>query len=546
MRSIQTKFIALIIVGIVLSASFIGLIALYRVDKNANNESTAMLNQLASTNAAEINGLMGRIEQSVEVIAGCASDFVDDIDRFSDESYREEYMNYLEPIMLNAAYSTDGSVAVYIRLNPDISSPVSGSFFIKTGSDIDFRPEPVTDLSLYEPSEIERVGWYYIPVEAGEPTWVGPYVNKNINVYMVSYVIPVYVDDTLLGIVGMDIDFSMLEKSVDSITLYETGYAYLADEDFVIVYHRDLEKGVSAADNNINFVSMYDKYSTDDYEGNLYEYVHNGVKRRMSFRQLNNGINLYVTAPQSEIDSVKNDLVLQIIVITVIVALAFAIVTLLICRSLIKPLKRLTAAAEEISTGNLDVDISVQTKDEIGTLASVFRNTVSKLKLYIDKINKLAYIDSLTGTQNKTAYTDAVKAIEARIEKGTARFAVAVLDINGLKQINDTKGHYYGDLLISGAAKLIYTAFIGCPIYRIGGDEFAVIMEDINYDSRKALFAKLGKLLDDERERGGEQCISIAGGMSEFDPKNDRCYDDVFMRADSAMYENKKTIKEEI
>ncbi len=544
MRSIQTKFIALILIAIVLSSTLIGIIAINRLEKNANSESSSLFNQIASTNAADINRLMGRIEQSVKVIAGCATEYVDSIEDFSNENFYDHYMEYLEPILLNAADSTDGSVAVYIRLNPDISTPVAGLFFTKTGDDTELTPEPNTDMSLYDPSEVERVGWYYIPVSAGKPTWVGPYLNENINIYMISYVIPIYCGDDLIGIVGMDIDFTMLEESIDRIKVMDTGYAYLADPDFNIVYHRMLDKGVSASDEKINFVSVYNKYATDDTYGNLYEYEHNGAKRRMSYRPLNNGIYLCVTAPQSEIDASKNEVSMQIVIITIVIATVFVAVTLIICRTLIRPLRKLTKAAEKISTGNLNVDIPVQTKDEIGTLASVFSNTVDKLREYIERINKLAYIDALTGVENKTAYNDTVIRLEKSIRKGEAEFAVAVLDINGLKQTNDTHGHHYGDMLISNAAKLISTTFHECPLYRVGGDEFVVVFEGDHYHDRESFCADFTAAMENEHNRDTNIPISIAFGISAYDPEHDESFNDVFSRADVAMYRNKREIKE--
>ncbi len=546
MKSISTKFIALILAGIVISSSLIGIIAVIRVDKNTNNSTTAMLNTLANWHASEINGLMGRIEKSVEVIAGCAEKYVQSADQLYDEDFCDEYMEYIDSILLNAANATDGSVSVYIRLNPEITTPSKGLFYIKTGHDAQFHIEPNTDLSLYEPTDIEHVGWYFVPVANGKPTWMEPYQNKNIGVYMISYIIPIYCRNDLLGVVGMDIDFNLIQSKVDSIQIYDTGYAYLADDNFDIVYHRNLPKGTSATDAGIVFKSKYEQLSTDYRSGVLYEYEHNGIKRRMSFRKLNNGVNLYITAPLSEIDKAKNEVVLQIMIATVVAALLFVIVTIVICRTLIRPLKRLTAIAEEIASGDLSVKIDINTKDEIGTLARAFRHTVKKLRIYIDKMSRLAYLDTLTGVQNKTAYADVTAELEQKIADNKARFALVVLDINGLKNINDTKGHYYGDLLISSAAKLITGIFIDCPTYRIGGDEFVVLLNGIAYDERRALYGAFRTAMQVELEKDPDDAIIIASGLSEFIQGSDKSYDDVFKRADSAMYNNKKEIKKEV
>ena len=100
-----------------------------------------------------------------------------------------------------------------------------------------------TDLSLYEKDDIEHVGWYYIPIEEGKSVWMEPYYNKNLDVYMISYVIPVYKNGDLLGVVGMDINFEYIIKEVDSIRTYETGHAFITNAACEILYSRHHESG---------------------------------------------------------------------------------------------------------------------------------------------------------------------------------------------------------------------------------------------------------------------------------------------------------------
>ena len=92
--------------------------------------------------------------------------------------------------------------------------------------------------------DVERVGWYYIPVKTGKPTWMSPYLNQNINVRMISYVIPLYKNNATVGVVGMDIDFSVITESVAAMRIYQSGYAFLADETANVLYHREMADGV--------------------------------------------------------------------------------------------------------------------------------------------------------------------------------------------------------------------------------------------------------------------------------------------------------------
>ncbi len=547
MKSIQTKFIFLILVVIMLSSVLTGGIGIYRYGVAANNKSVEPINYLAENYACEINGIMGRVEQSVQVIAGCAEEFVDDTASLADEHYYDEYMRYLSSIMLNAAYATEDSVSVYIRINPEISTPHAGLFYVRTNGSTEFRVEPNTDISLYDKDDIERVGWYHIPVEnamEGEPsTWMAPYHNKNIDVYMISYVVPIFCNGELLGIVGMDIDFTMLQNLVDSIKVYDTGFAYLADDEFTIVYHKDVEMGMKADEIGIIFKDVIDDYAVEMVDGTLYDYEFRGVAKKMSYRKLNNDVNLVITAPTSEINSEYNSLMLQISVVTVLIAAVFVVITSLICRAMIKPLRQLTEETKGIADGDYIVDIHTRSKDEIGILADSFRDMAEKLHSYIEKINRLAHTDALTGCENKTAYDKMVKQLEDSITAGTAEFAVVVLDINGLKETNDSMGHYYGDMLISNCANIIRSTFPGCPLYRVGGDEFALILTDINYSSCEPYMASLDAALQLEQQRSGEAYVKLAAGSARFS-EGDSCYNDVFTRADRVMYENKRKVKQ--
>ncbi len=544
MKSIQTKFIVLILVGIMLSSVLVGGIGIYRYTMGANNKSAETINFLAENYAEEINGIMGRVEQSVQIIAGCAEEFVQDPSRLSEEQYYGEYMDYITPIMLNAANAMNDIASVYIRLAPELSTPEAGLFYVR--GDDGFAIEPNTDMSLYEQDDVERVGWYYIPVANaanGEyATWTAPYYNRNIDVYMISYVIPIHHRNELIGIVGMDVDFTMLQNLVGSIRVYDTGFAYLADDNFTIVHHPDVQRGMQASEIGIEFKDVMGDYDVDIEDGSLYDYEFRGIKKKMSYRKLNNNVNLVITAPQSEINRERDILLIQITVVTFIIAAVFVLITALICRAMIRPLRQLTKETKDIADGDYIVDINTRSRDEIGILADSFRDMADKLRSYIEKINRLAHTDSLTGCENKNSYEKAMSEMEESIAAGTAEFAVVVMDMNGLKETNDSKGHYYGDMLISSCANIIRASFPDCMVYRIGGDEFSLILTELNYRNRDAYMASLDMALQLEQERSGDPWLALAVGISEF-REGDSSFKDVFTRADELMYENKRLAK---
>ena len=160
----------------------------------------------------------------------------------------------------------------------------------------------------------------------------------------------------------------------------------------------------------------------------------------------------------------------------------------------------------------------------------------------------LARTDELTGVKNSTAFKEYVDklddAISAEAAKGThdTAFAIVMCDINDLKQTNDTKGHNSGDEEIQATSKLICETFQHSPVFRIGGDEFLVILTGKDYDQRDFLMSVFKDVLETNRKI--QKGPDVACGLAFFEPeKGDKKFLDVFQRADRFMYEDKKAAK---
>ncbi|MBR3517709.1 MAG: GGDEF domain-containing protein [Lachnospiraceae bacterium] len=151
-----------------------------------------------------------------------------------------------------------------------------------------------------------------------------------------------------------------------------------------------------------------------------------------------------------------------------------------------------------------------------------------------------SYRDALTGVKNKLAYLENIVRIEKTIESGQmSEYGVVVFDLNRLKQVNDTQGHDAGDEYIKLASGLICNTYKHSPVYRIGGDEFAVILEGEDYRNRAELMDAFEREVDNNQKTGG---VVVSGGMAVYQADKDSGYNDVFKRADRKMYERKKKL----
>lgn len=161
------------------------------------------------------------------------------------------------------------------------------------------------------------------------------------------------------------------------------------------------------------------------------------------------------------------------------------------------------------------------------------------------ELTQLAYIDKLTGLQNYSSYKKTVIQIEKQeLSTTELSYAVGVIDINNLKMVNDKFGHYAGDKLISGVAKVIANVFGFVNSYRTGGDEFVIILQNHFFNNLENMKNDFNKEISQTIIEINENVnipVSVAIGFC--DNKLLRNFTEIFNQADKLMYENKQKLK---
>lgn len=158
-----------------------------------------------------------------------------------------------------------------------------------------------------------------------------------------------------------------------------------------------------------------------------------------------------------------------------------------------------------------------------------------------DHARLVAFKDPLTGVKSKHAFAVREGELETQIVDGDAdEFGVVVCDVNGLKKINDTLGHKAGDEYIRAACSMLCEYFDHSPVYRIGGDEFVILLQGRDYVARHEI---LGSINAEIEGNIGKDRVVISLGLAEFDAQVDKSFHEVFMRADGLMYDRKMQLK---
>ena len=210
-------------------------------------------------------------------------------------------------------------------------------------------------------------------------------------------------------------------------------------------------------------------------------------------------------------------------------------------------------------------EIDIHTHDEIESLSGSIISMVEDIRTYasdlIDKDKKisdmqdknsqleaLANRDSLTGIRNKTAYDNEIKSLEWNLKIGKTEFGIGVVDLNYLKIINDTYGHEKGNEAIKNICHIVCVIFAHSPVFRVGGDEFAIILKGQDLENIDSLIDKFNQELSDlanNKDLSPWEAVSAAIGYATYDSDKDAGAINVFKRADNNMYENKKRMHAE-
>ena len=208
---------------------------------------------------------------------------------------------------------------------------------------------------------------------------------------------------------------------------------------------------------------------------------------------------------------------------------------------------------EKEAIGNDEIaDLAKQTAAMILELENYMANLLktsqdlSLARKTADVMNELATTDALTGIKNKTAYDNEVRRIEKEMTVGSIEFGIAMIDLNFLKRLNDTFGHERGNIAIKKLSHIVTSIFENSKAFRIGGDEFVVILENEDYKNVYLLVdmfrIKLENMKSDDTLEEWEK-ISASIGVALYDPITDDDFASVFKRADKLMYKNKKAMK---
>ena len=225
--------------------------------------------------------------------------------------------------------------------------------------------------------------------------------------------------------------------------------------------------------------------------------------------------------------------------------------------TIVRPLNRLIAAASAVASGNLDVDVPVVGRGELGYMTEVFNDMVSRLRQVREELgamnrtlrernrelHELSITDSLTGLYNRKHLMEVLAKEVARAERYQRPLALLMIDIDHFKVYNDTCGHLAGDEVLRTIAAIFRGSIRGSDCAgRYGGEEFLIILPETAADGAGRIADRIRSRMAEQDFPAGSQTvkITISGGVASF-PSHGRKPESLLRSADAALYRAKES-----
>ncbi|MDF2522882.1 MAG: methyl-accepting chemotaxis protein [Clostridiales bacterium] len=402
-KKISSKIIVAIVTCCTVISLIVGSTSIIKSNEIIKKEAEEKLLLLVEQNASKFNTTISAVESSVQGLATTAEATFNLETAKVDPSYMASYQATIEPITEKLGELTSGGMSGYIYINPELVGGVYGAWFADKTNSGNLEKQPLGSIEEFN-STNKDFEWYYAPIQTGKPMWLEPYTDADLKIEVISYVVPMYKNDVLIGVTGMDINFDIFKHAINDLKVYETGNLALLDKDFNFLVRPSFkqetkatdvvatastaanatEKGNLATDENGAM-----KFIADDIAKNSHgmkEYDYNGIKKIMAYAHLNNGFILTVDVTLKEVFKEMDGLVLLLIILIAAGIVTSIVIALIVGKIITRPISRVTQLVNK--TAKLDLiddksfDYLLKYKDETGIMA----NSVAEMRAHMRQI----------------------------------------------------------------------------------------------------------------------------------------------------------------
>lgn len=498
MKKISAKLSMVIIACSFAAILLLGGIGTVKAYQIVQDDAESTLLEMSRRYAAQFSNDLNMIENNVQEMEVYFRDTFDLQALKTNPNYLAEYEEQLAEYIFGFAGKRAKGIAAWCYFNPTLSETPHDVYFVDGNGDNIPDRQNYIPFSYYDgiPTPTDDKQWWYGPVQTKAGFWTNPYEWELKNgeiIKVVSYAQPIYYGNNLIAVIGTYYHFDDMYKEISEIEVYKSGYATLLNEKLDFIIHPEFQSGTRYTSDNLATIQdgKYADISKEvlKQEHGIVSFDGSQGEEILAYGKLSNGWTLGIIPNQKEMMANFYTLAYQLLIAMLFCMALSVVAAYLVSLNITKSLRAVIRGANQISTGDLNVFIEVDSQDEIKTVADSLNTMIGNTKQLQEELRQLAYYDELTGISNKNLFKIAAENL---IQQGHTQYAYVILDVNKFKVINDILGYVYGDLLLKYIANILCEEFCSDETAaRYSGDVFHILCK---FGSRNALEERLEAL----------------------------------------------------
>lgn len=286
-----------------------------------------------------------------------------------------------------------------------------------------FVDHELNQMYIYPESDTSGVtwsskSWYQAAVaNPGESNWSYPYIDEITGKTIFTLSRAVLVDNKVIGVIGIDVDLSLVSATLSTINIGEEGYVFITDDRGILVAHPDTSMINTDA---IAELKLWDFLAAND--SGFTEYNFNGTSKFANFvTNSKTGWMIVASIPTSELSDDTNSILFTSLIIMLAILLVVTILAVIISNSMIKNISLLQKVMEKAASGDLTVTATIGSKDEIKSLGNSFNTMISNIKELIYNVKE----SSITVSETSRSITK----MSAETSSAMTEIAVTISEV---------------------------------------------------------------------------------------------------------------------
>lgn len=355
-KRIETRIIIAIILSCTIMTILQGSVMLVNINKSLSQNMESLVLNIAESNKNLIEQRVSKVINITDDISTIVESIVD-----PEELHlkAKEYENIIDPIVKEIIYNNiEDVMGAYLILDPDKTDDVYGAYY----EDVEVNNN-LKKMEKYPKSRFNKAkndpSWYYECIDLKDGKWFEPYVSK-AGIEMTSFTKPIYKDDTFIAMLSIDINFKLFKEFVNSISLIDSGYVFILNENYDFIMHNTYtyEDNLSTVeDGKYQFIA--DKIKADD--GSVISFNQNNEEKFLAYDKLSNGWILCAVVGKSSLIQSNREFIKLVLLIMVFGIILACLIAVLFGKRISSTIKYVTKSLNTLS----ELDLTISEKDEI-------------------------------------------------------------------------------------------------------------------------------------------------------------------------------------